>query len=874
MREKNAIRNLCKLLVLAALTAMFIGLRPRVTAASDYFKEKIAPILEQNCVMCHGASVQRGGLDLRSEEAVLKGGGRGAAIKLGQPDQSLLYKMITHKEEPAMPMGMDKLSDDDIAAIGKWIAGLSASTVVAVETTPTRAQGAPITEQDRRFWSFIKPVRPATPTVKDKTWVRNEIDAFVLAKLEAKGLKPSAPAAPRDLLRRVYFDLIGLPPTPEELQEFLKDPSDAAYQKVVEKLLASQHYGERWGRHWLDLARYADSGGYEFDVDRPHAWRYRDWVIQSFNNDQPYDQFIREQLAGDQIKPDDAQALIPTAFNRNGPTVDNANNEQTRADELDDMVTTTSSVLLGLTVGCARCHDHKYDPIPQKDYYRMQAVFTPFQKTEKLLVSDAERDAHKQANKAIDEQLKPYKAKIAAIEKPVRDKLMAEKVEFHVKLAENAGTINAQTREQYRQETATRFAKAVNLQPEEIDPLLTPEELKARKEIQTEIERINKTRPKMLPAVMGVTDVEKPEQAYLLKRGDISQKGEPVEPGLPVALTSEAHLVPVNRRRQMADWIASKENPLTARVAVNRIWQYHFGKGIVRTPSDFGVTGDRPSHPELLDWLATEFMTGRVSTASGSERIRLSESAASRQSLATARGTDTVAWSWKHMHRLMVLSNTYRQASTFDKKAAGIDPDNRLFWRANPRRLEAEIIRDSILSISGKLNKQMFGPGIYPRIASDVINTGSRPRWPLDVKEGPDVWRRSVYIYVKRSVLLPLIEVYDCPVTTVSAPVRAVSTVSPQALALMNNESVLEQAGYFSERVKTEAGSEARAQIERAFLLALNRQPSKQELDWAASFLKSQTAGYVERKHQQPAAAALRDFCHALMNLNEFLYVD
>ncbi|MGH9803310.1 MAG: DUF1553 domain-containing protein, partial [Blastocatellia bacterium] len=429
-------------------------------------------------------------------------------------------------------------------------------------------------------------------------------------------------------------------------------------------------------------------------------------------------------------------------------TVDNAVNEQTRSDELDDMVTTTSTVFLGLTVGCARCHDHKYDPIPQKDYYRMQAVFFPFQKIEKLLVSEEEKKANAAANKEIDEKLKPYKAKIASIEKRVREKLMAEKIEFHVKLAESAGAINAETREQYRKETTERFAKAVNLQPEEIDELLTPEEKSARKLVQEDVDAINKTRPKMLPAVMGVTDEEKPKQAYLLKRGDVSMKGDPVEPGLPQVVCGESDLNPDNRRKQLADWIASADNPLTARVAANRIWQYHFGKGIVRTPSDFGATGDRPSHPELLDWLAAEFINPQSN-----------------------------AWSWKAMHRLMVTSNAYRQSSKFNEKSSAVDSENHLLWRYNPRRMEAEIIRDSMLVISGKLNKEMFGPGIYPRIDPDIINTGSRPRWPLDAKDNESTWRRSVYIFVKRSVLLPMIEVFDCPATTVSGPVRAVSTV-------------------------------------------------------------------------------------------------
>ncbi|MCI0387599.1 MAG: DUF1553 domain-containing protein [Acidobacteria bacterium] len=849
MKRRSLTYRACRLLALCAIGAAFV-VHHRGAAAlasdSDFFREKVAPIFERNCVICHGASVQRSGLDLRGEESVLKGGARGPAVVSGNAEKSLLYRLIMRKEEPAMPMGMDRLGESDIAVIAQWINGLSPKVAMAADTIPVREPGYSITERDRQFWSFIKPARPALPKLKDRRWGRNEIDAFVLSKLEQNGLRPNRAASPRELLRRVYFDLIGLPPSPEETSEFLKNPSEAAYAKVIDRLLASSHYGERWGRHWLDLARYADSGGYEFDYDRPHAWRYRDYVIKSFNQDKPYNRFIIEQLASDQLDVVDVkanpEALIPTGYVRSGPTVDNANNEETRMDELDDMVTTTSSVYLGMTVGCARCHDHKYDPIPQRDYYRMQAIFFPFQKAEAVMASKEEEAAHKARNKEIDELVRPFRQKIGAIEKPVRQRLLDEKTEFHVRLAEMSNGFGDKTKEQFREETAKRFARDVNLQTEEIEALLSPGDLKARKEVQTEIDKINKTRPKLLPAAMGVTDKNDPDKAYLLKRGDWRNKGEELQPGLPQVLTGETNLDLKSRRRQLAEWIASADNPLTARVAVNRIWQYHFGKGIVKTPSDFGATGDRPSHPELLDWLATEFVK---------------------------RG-----WSWKAMHRLILLSNTYRQSNLVNEQAAAKDPENRLVWRMNPRRLEAELLRDSILAVSGKLNREMFGPGIYPRIDPDVVNTGSRPRWPLDAKDDHSTWRRSIYIFVKRSVLLPMIEVFDCPATVVSGPVRAVSTVSPQALALMNNEFVLQQAGFFAERVVKEAGQDRRAQVVQAFKIALNRQPNAKEIEWSLSFLKSQAEGYAKRKDEEPEKAALRDFCHAIINLNEFVYVD
>ena len=845
MNVNTRMNNIRKILVIVFIVlALAVGTRRTAATQQDFFSQKVAPIFQKQCLMCHGERVQRSGLDLRTETSILKGGTRGPAVIPGKPGQSLLYRLIAHQEEPAMPLGIDKLSDEQISIIYAWIEKMDSGQAGAITepVIPVRQPGYSITDNDRQFWAFVKPARPVIPSVRNQNRVRNEIDAFVLKRLEDNGLEPSQPAEPGVLLRRVYLDLIGLPPSPEEVAEFLKDPSDKAYQKVIDRLLASQHYGERWGRHWLDLARYADSGGYEFDVDRPHAWRYRDYVIKSINQDKPYDQFIREQLANDQLIPDDPEALIATAFCRNGPTVDNADNEETRTDELDDMVATTSSVFLGITVGCARCHDHKYDPIPQRDYYRMQAVFFPFQKTEKVMAPQSEIDSFKARQKEIDALLKPIRARISVIEKPIRDKLLAEKVEFHMRLAQSTGSLEGRNVEDYRRETTARFAKDVNLQPEEIDAGLTSDELKARKLIQNEIDAINKTRPKLLPAAMGITDKKDPGVAYLLKRGDWRQKGEEVQPGFPTVLAGGNSIEPVNRRKQLAEWIASSDNPLTARVAVNRIWQYHFGKGIVRTPSDFGSTGDRPSHPELLDWMALEFIK---------------------------RG-----WSWKSIHRLILLSNTYRQSSSFNKDAAGKDPENRLFWRMNQRRMEAEIIRDSILSVSGKLNTEMFGPGIYPRIDPDVINSGSRPRWPLDAKDEPSVWRRSVYIFVKRSVLVPLIEVFDCPATTVPAPMRSTSTVSPQALALLNNDFVLGQAGFFAERVIRDSGNDQKGLIARAFNLALNRSPSAKESDWALEFIKTQKAGYLKRNDKQPDFSALRDFCHALLNLNEFIYSD
>lgn len=839
MKIQN-LKTFSKAVIILALITV-IALAARQTT-DDLFAKKIQPIFEANCVMCHGAKVQRSGLDLRTEQAVLKGGSRGAIIVPGKANESLLIKLITHKEEPAMPMG-GKLSDAEIATVAEWINAMKPmAAVAATDGAPVRKPGYSITAKDRAWWSFVKPVRPVAPVVKNQKWVRNEIDAFVLNKLEANGLAPSPAADPRTLLRRVYFDLIGLPPTPEEMDAFLKNPSKLAYEKVIDKLLASEHYGERWGRHWLDLARYADSGGYEFDYDRPHAWRYRDWVIKAFNEDKPFNKFIVEQLAGDSLNPNSVEALVPTGFCRSGPTVDNVVNEESRSDEMDDMVSATSTVFMGLTVGCARCHDHKYDPIPTKDYYRMVAVFNSSKNTEKPLASEEEIAAHKAANKVIDEEVKPYKAKLSAYEKPIREQLMNEKIDFHVALAEKTSGFGELTKEQFRTETEKRLRKDVNIQSEDIEEKLNPAQILERKAMIKDIDNVNKKRPAPYASAMGLTDKKDPDKTFLYLRGNWRTKGEEVHPGVPTVLSDGKDLQPASPRQQLAEMIASPENPLTARVAVNRIWKYHFGSGLVKTMSDFGATGDHPSHPELLDWLATEFIN---------------------------RG-----WSWKQMHKLILTSNTYKQSSQGNEAALTKDSENRLLWRMNPHRLEAEIIRDSILSVSNKLNPKMFGPGIYPRIDPDIINTGSRPRWPLDAKDDNDTNRRSIYIFVKRSVPLPLIEVFDCPVTVVSAPNRSTSTVSPQALALMNNEFVLEQSKFLAERVAAEAGADSAKQINRTFQISLNRKPSPKELEWAMNFIKSQTEGYQKRKAENSASSALRDFCHAVINLNEFLYVD
>jgi hypothetical protein len=630
------------------------------------------------------------------------------------------------------------LNATEIATLTKWIDSLPASLASSEKQ---------ITDEDRGHWAFQPVVRPDAPTVSQADWVRNPIDAFVLAGLDKAELTPSAEVTKLALVRRATFDLIGLPPTPEEVQAFLADESPDAYEKLIDRLLASEHYGERWGRHWLDVARYADSDGFEFDMDRPQAYKYRDYVIRSFNEDKPYDRFIEEQIAGDEIAPGNQEALIATAFLRNGPTIDNQKNEKIRFDELDDVVSTTSAVVMGLTVGCARCHDHKYDAIPQRDYYRMLAVF------------------------------------------------------------------NSMERE-------------------------------------------------MVDDVMCVQDIgRKPRETHVLLRGEPHMKGDVVEPGvlsvletLPVQFPEPPeHAASTGRRATLAHWLTRPENPLTARVMVNRIWHYHFGQGLVRTPSDYGVRGERPTHPELLDWLASEFVAG--------------------------------GWRMKPLHRQIMLSSTYRQASVQDVEKSKRDPQNVWLWRFPLKRNEAEVIRDTILSVAGTLNTQMFGPGVHPRIDPSVIATGSTSKWPVVEKEGPEQWRRSVYVFVKRSVLVPMLEGFDAPNATTTCDRRLVTTVPTQSLQLMNNVFGNDQALLMAQRLRREAGAELPAQIDRAYWLAFQRPVTDTQRAAAVEFVQAETEQHVARlkddasvyeadRTNVAAERALADFCHVLLNANEFVYVE
>jgi hypothetical protein len=649
-----------------------------------------------------------------------------------------------------------------------------------LEAGPPRPQKKPpdlaaydalIKAEDRAHWAF-QPVRRApVPRVKNTAWVMNPIDAFVLAKLEEQGIAPAPAAEPEALLRRVFLDVTGLPPTPEERAAFLREfgRSREAVPRLVDNLLARPARGERWARRWLDLVRYADSNGYERDADKPFVWRYRDHVIRAFNEDKPFDQFTLEQLAGDEFPPGEVtpETLVATGYYRLGPWDDEpADPKQDRYDQIDDIVSTTSEVFLGLTLGCARCHNHKFEPLSMHDYYRMVAIFEP-------------------------------------LERPVKG----------------------------RRELAL--------------PIGSPsQDLKSRP----------------LDAPLGYFLKEssaQPRVSRLLLRGQAANPGPEVGPGVPAVTVQSQPRFPAPslgektscRRLTLARWLTDSRNPLTARVIVNRVWQSHFGSGLVRSPSDFGTMGEPPTHPELLDWLAHWFIEH--------------------------------GWSLKSIDRLILTSRTYQLGTQTVVRGAELDPDDRLLWRRPYRRLEVEVIRDAMLAASGELNRQMYGPSMRPSIPAAALAGHSDPNKVWQASDETAAARRTIYAFVKRSLIVPMLEVLDFCDTARSAASRNVTSVPTQALTLLNGDFVNQQARRMALRVQREAGAGRPAQIERAYLLALAREPREAERAAMAEFLERE---YQERlRESQPRAPlapdvarheALVQLCRALFNINEFVYPD
>jgi hypothetical protein len=914
------------------------------------FENHVRPILAEHCYSCHGPGKQKSGLRLDMPTAVQEGGANGLVIVPGNPDGSRLIEAIRYTDDELQMPPTSKLPDDAIAHIEKWVA-LGApwpGAYDAMAALDVRTREAVATSE--KYWAFRPVARPEVPESLDAGWVSNPIDVFVLAGLNAKGLSPSAWADRRTLIRRVYLDVLGLPPSPEEVDAFVADPDPGAYVRLVDHVLASRHYGERWARHWLDVVRFAETTGFETNRPRRNAWHYRDYVIRAFNEDKPYTEFIREQLAGD------ALGVIPaTGFLVGGPedevkSPDIVLTRNQRDGELHDMVSTIGGAFLGLTVGCAKCHDHKFDPISQRDYYRMRAMVAGVQHGEQEL-PDPNKDKRLAKAEAARSELREIEAGLLRFVPMARvggdpgaparpavsplgnverfDPVAARFVRFtilktsdtepcideleiyssgegstNVALA-SAGAIATASSEfvdnpkhktihlndgeygndrswipreprdawvqielpavividriawardrdgAYKDRLATSYRIEVAVEPDQwrvvatsedrltYQPGAEPQPLYSAagmdESAAIELERLLAERDRLQKRVTRLTAAPmvyagkflEPEPTRVLRRGDPMQEADEVAPGTPVFIGTPcdlpADLPEHDRRRALADWIASGDNPLTARVMVNRIWQHHFGRGIVETPSDFGAMGARPTHPELLDWLASELIAQD--------------------------------WRLKSIHRMILLSSSYCQTAVPRSDALALDADTRYLWRFPPRRLEAEPLRDSILSVSGTLDLAMGGPG-YDVFEPD--DSYVHIYVPKNAFESGDM-RRMVYQWKPRVEQDITFGVFDCPDATQATPKRISSTSPLQALSLLNSPLMNEQAKSFAERIRQEAGENGEDQIRRAFRLALGRTPDEVETNASAAFI--QDHGLVL-------------FCRALYSANEFLYLN
>jgi mono/diheme cytochrome c family protein len=900
-------------------------------------RSQVHAVLTGKCLTCHNPDKKKGGLDLSRRSLALTGGDSGSALVPGKAADSLLFQRVAAGEMPPN----QPLTAEQIAAFRRWID--QGATYDREPLTAARA-GAD-------WWSLRPVTCPTPPTVHHAAWCRTPIDRFILAKLEASGLRPSAEAERRTLIRRVTFDLTGLPPPPEEIAAFVHDPAPDAYERLVDRLLASPAYGERWGRHWLDVVRFAESHGYETNLLRFNAWPYRDYVIAALNEDKPYPQFILEQLAGDALPGADWLTRTATGFLVGGAhdVVGNATVEgqqQQRMDDLDDVITATAATFLGLTVNCARCHDHKFDPISQKDYYALQAIFAGVQHAERVIEPPDAAERHRRAealraelatlDRRLDnleplarpdaeapgrppvnprrnvERFAPVAARFVRFTvtatndklEPCLDELeiyAADEPDANVALASAGGKATASSvlpnstihriehlidgrhgngRSWISDERGRGWAQVELPRLTRIDRIVwgrdreskfvdrlpvayrieveaepgqwhvvassddrfpyrsgttSGEPLALSAERRQEYTALRARREKVREEITALAESVKvyagtftqPGPTHLLLRGDPMRKGGVVAPAALSAVRPVLQMDPQapekERRLALARWIACPDNPLTARVLVNRVWHYHFGRGLVATPSDFGFNGARPTHPDLLDWLAREFIAGD--------------------------------WRLKPLHRLIVLSATYRQGGQPDAKALTVDRDNLLLWRRPPRRLEAEAVRDAILSASGRLDRRMGGPGYNLWEKNTNYVTVFKPREEL----GPDTFRRMVYQFKPRSQNDPIFGAFDCPDASLARPRRSVSTTALQALNLLNGRFILAQADCFAERLRRECGDDPEQQVRRAFALTLGREPTAVELSAAAALVREHGAAALSR---------------ALYNANEFLYVD
>lgn len=830
-----------------------------------HFRDAVWPLLVQRCVSCHGPEEQEGALRLDSREALLQGGEKGAAIVAGKASESLLMQAVRHAtEELAMPP-KEKLSDREVAALETWIdhgAPWPADEApMAAESSGERIGNALEDERNpivRIFrgerldlWSLKPVVRPTVPDSVTSDWIKNDIDRFILSRLEAERLAPSDEVDRRALIRRVTYDLTGLPPSAEEVEAFVADPRSDAYERLVERLLASPRYGEHQARWWLDVVRYSDSNGFDWDEYRPRAWLFRDYVVRSFNADRPFDRFVTEQLAGDELldgaPKDEAErdALLATAYLRIGPQDNSASlfNEESRAHHewMSDLTETTASAFLGLTMSCCRCHDHKFDPLSQADHFRLRAFFEPLKYADDLPTNLAEeQEAIRAHNESLERKVEVLENELTVLRETFTERASVPKRELLS--AEERGLLEKPADSLSDEESKRREEAAKKIEPsdEERNAVRTDQEKQDEERLSGEIDSLLKQKRSFDFALLATDQRDAPRATHLLYQGDHKSPREEVAPGFVSILDPNPATIAApagetqGRRLTLAKWITAPSNPLTARVLVNRVWQQHFGQGLVATPNDFGLAGARPTHPELLDWLASEFVENR--------------------------------WSIKRLHYALVTSATYRQSSAVSPELKERDPENDLLARQTMRRLTAEQLRDSLLVASGLLNGKTEGKPVWPELPSEVLQ--ANPAFLDDNAEKTKGWYpspeeeqncRSLFLIQKRTVRIPFLETFDLPENATSCACRNVSTAAPQAFSLLNSPLAVKAAKAFAVRVEREAGEEVDDRVRTAFRLALQREPSADELTISIAFMQ---------QHDVTA------FCRAMLNLNEFAYVE
>ena len=826
----------------AVVLALLLAPAP-ARADDEFFEKKIRPLLADHCVTCHGTPPAAGGtkslgggLKLTTRAAMLAGGDTGPALVPGKPDASLLITAVRYAAEDLKMPPKGKLADQQIADLTKWVKDGATWPNAGATANPAPAPAAPLfTPEQKAFWAFQPVKEPVVPVSREKASVNNEIDNFVLARLSDSGMSLSPPADRRTLLRRVTFDLTGLPPTPDEVDAFLKDTSPGAYEKVIDRLLASPAYGERWARHWLDVARYADSNGLDENTAFGNAWRYRDYVVKAFNDDKPYDRFLKEQLAGDLLPAaTDAarlEQLTATGFLALGPKVlAEPDKQKMLLDIADEQLDTVGKAFMGLTLGCARCHDHKFDPIPARDYYSLLAVFTSTRTMQNLnTVAKAFEWSPGGPEKP---GVVAARAKLAQLRKDVR-KLEVE------------------------------YGKTPATEKEKRDEIRRKAEEK-----RVQIKQMEAALPPPAEAVLAVEDgsaaayATQPRNLYVQVRGSYSSPGVEAPAVFPRVIAGEtqkpfvattpnpadAHqpnrirygaLRAASGRLELANWLADPAHPLTARVLVNRVWQHHFGEGLVRTPDNFGRLGERPTHPELLDWLAARFVN--------------------------PDGKGGGAWSVKKLHKLILLSATYRQGGTHDAKAANTDPDNRLLWRFPRRRLEAEAVRDSMLAVAGTLDRTAGGSLLANGNFEYINNEHSRG----EVRYGSH--RRSIYLPVIRNNVFDFFQAFDFVEPHVATGKRASTVIASQALYLMNNPFVVAQAKAFADSLLKD-GENDNDRVASAYRRAFARPATAAEVSRARDFVREYEAALAGAKGAHATAWAA--WCQVLFASSEFVYVE